>query len=60
SDVSWDGGPRDGSRYWELTAGPTLAFKWRALTVDALVGEYAPMHMVGFGPTAMLLVAYGQ
>ena len=59
-DVSLDGGPRTGTRPWELTAGPTIALKLGHFTANALVGAYAPMYLPGWGETAMLTLAYGD
>lgn len=50
-DTSFDGGPQDGTRYWELTGGPMATWKVDRFTVSGLVGVAAPMH-APIGPTA--------
>ena len=58
-DASFDGGPKDGTRYWEFTGGPMASVKVSQLTVALLAGISAPMHVAAVGPTAMLHVGYG-
>ncbi len=58
-DASFDGGPKDGTRYWEFTGGPMSSVKFDKLTVAALVGISAPMHVAAVGPTAMVQLSYG-
>jgi hypothetical protein len=58
-DASFDGGPKDGSRYWEFTGGPMASVKFGTLTLAALAGLSAPMHIAAIGPTAMAQVSYG-
>lgn len=64
-DTSFDGGPRDGTRYWEFTGGAVASWKISNLIVSALAGVAAPMHApvagghgLGIGPTGMLQLGY--
>jgi len=61
-DSSFDGGPHDGTRYWEFTGGAMLTWKVGNFSLSALGGLAAPMHTpvgyVGLGPTGMLQIAY--
>ncbi len=65
-DTSFDGGPQDGTRYWELTTGPMATWKISDLTLSGLVGLTAPMHTPGpsltgpgVGPVGIVQLAYG-
>ncbi len=61
-DTSFDGGPADGTRYWEFTGGAVITWKVWNFTLSALGGLVAPMHAPlgtpGLGPTAMVQIAY--
>ncbi|MHB8421122.1 MAG: hypothetical protein ACYDCL_23890 [Myxococcales bacterium] len=61
-DTSFDGGPMDGTRYWEFTGGPMATWKVWDFTLSALAGIAAPMHAPvgapGVGPTGMIQIAY--
>jgi hypothetical protein len=61
-DTSFDGGPRDGTRYWEFTGGAMVTWKVKTFSLSALGGLAAPMHTpvgyVGLGPVAMVQIAY--
>ncbi len=50
-DTSFDGGPQDGTRYWEVTGGPMLTWKISNVTVSGLAGVSAPMHAPAVGAT---------
>lgn len=65
-DTSFDGGPKDGTRNWELTGGPMVTWKLDAVTLGVLAGVAAPMHAPtlatrsnGIGPTALAQASYG-
>jgi hypothetical protein len=61
-DTSFDGGPKDGTRYVEFTGGAMVTWKVGNFALSALAGIAAPMHTplgyVGLGPTGMLQIAY--
>jgi hypothetical protein len=64
-DTSFDGGPKDGTRYWELTGGPMATWKLADFTLAGLGGLTAPMHAPapgtpgpGIGPIGMLQLTY--
>jgi hypothetical protein len=61
-DTSFDGGPKDGTRYVEFTGGAVVTWKVGSFALSALGGVAAPMHTpvgyVGLGPTAMIQIAY--
>ena len=60
-DTSFDGGPQDGTRYWEFTGGAMATWKVWNLGLSLLAGVASPMHTPlgtpGVGPTAMVQVA---
>jgi hypothetical protein len=65
-DTSFDGGPKDGTRYWEFTGGAIASWKVARLLFSGLVGIAAPFHTpapgvggAGVGPVGMLQVGYG-
>ena len=64
-DTSFDGGPKDGTRYWEFTGGPMATWKLSSVTLAGLAGVSAPMHLPapgtpgpGIGPIGMLQLTY--
>jgi hypothetical protein len=61
-DTSFDGGPHDGTRYWEFTGGAMTTLKVADFGVSALAGVVAPMHVPlgnpGIGPTVMIQLTY--
>jgi hypothetical protein len=65
-DTSFDGGPKDGTRYWEFTGGGFVTTKLAAFTLSLLAGVAAPMHFTaapsqnspGVGPTGMFQIGY--
>ncbi len=60
-DTSFDGGPQDGTRYWEFTGGAMATWKVWRLGLSMLAGLASPMHtpvgVSGLGPTGMIQVA---
>jgi len=60
-DTSFDGGPQDGTRYWEFTGGAMATWKVWHLGLSLLAGLASPMHTpvgsAGVGPTGMVQIA---
>jgi hypothetical protein len=60
-DTSFDGGPQDGTRYWELTGGAMATWKVWKIGLSLLAGVASPMHTPlgtsGVGPTGMVQVS---
>ena len=63
-DTSFDGGPLDGTRYWEFTGGAMATWKVGNFGLSALAGLAAPMHTPlgtsGLGATGMVQFTYSQ
>jgi hypothetical protein len=62
-DTSFDGGPQDGTRYWEVTGGPMATWKLDRFTLSGLAGVSAPMHAplaagASVGPIGMVQLSY--
>jgi hypothetical protein len=61
-DASFDGGPMDGTRYWEFTGGGIATWKVDRILLSLLAGVSAPMHTPvgtpGIGPTGMFQLGY--
>jgi hypothetical protein len=62
-DTSFDGGPKDGTRYWEFTGGGIATLKVSNFLISGLAGVSAPMHNpaasgAGVGPMAMVQLGY--
>jgi hypothetical protein len=61
-DTSFDGGPRDGTRYVEFSGGGMVTWKVWNVGLSALGGVSAPMHtplgVTGLGPMGMLQAVY--
>jgi hypothetical protein len=61
-DTSFDGGPKDGSRYVEFSGGGLVTWKVWRIAISGLGGVSAPMHtplgVSGVGPMGMLQAVY--